>query len=240
MEPELCLSLLWRPGSAVACCRGRGSGCSWLGCGISLLGGGCHQPHHRAARTYTELGNRLLEGTDRILCTPIPRRKEQWPQKRLTQTCPWVPRILQWRRGSAGACCRAGGTDCNSACMGPFEGGRHYLLCLHNRLAPGKYHPLVKWCSKFSKPGFSNTWTMKFQMFKLVLEKAEEPEIKLTTSAGSLKKQESSRKTSISALLTMPKPLTVWMTKNCGNFWKRWEHQTPWLVSWEICMQVRK
>ena len=51
-------------------------------------------------------------------------------------------------------------------------------------------------------------------MFKLVLEKAEEPEIKLPTSAGSSKRQESSRKTSISALLTMPKPLTVWITIN--------------------------
>ena len=51
-------------------------------------------------------------------------------------------------------------------------------------------------------------------MFKLVLEKAEEPEIKLPTSAGSWKKQESSRKTSVSALLTMPKPLTVWITIN--------------------------
>ena len=51
-------------------------------------------------------------------------------------------------------------------------------------------------------------------MFKLVLEKAEEPEIKLPTSTGSLKKQENSRKTSISALLTMPKPLTVWITIN--------------------------
>ena len=51
-------------------------------------------------------------------------------------------------------------------------------------------------------------------MFKLVLEKAEEPEIKLSTSAGSWKRQESSRKTSISALLTMPKPLTVWITVN--------------------------
>ena len=50
------------------------------------------------------------------------------------------------------------------------------------------------------------------------LEKAEEPEIKLPTSAGSWKKQESSRKTSISALLTMPKPLTVWITINCGKF----------------------
>ena len=51
-------------------------------------------------------------------------------------------------------------------------------------------------------------------MFKLVLEKAEEPEIKLSTSAGSSRKQESSRKTSTSALLTMPKPLTVWITMN--------------------------
>ena len=57
-----------------------------------------------------------------------------------------------------------------------------------------------------------------FQMFKLVLEKAEGTEIKLPTSAGSLKKQERSRKTSISALLCMPKPLTVWITTNCGKF----------------------
>ena len=57
-------------------------------------------------------------------------------------------------------------------------------------------------------------------MFKLVLEKAEEPEIKLPTSFGSSKKQKSSRKTSISALLTMPKPLTVWITINCGKFRK--------------------
>ena len=55
---------------------------------------------------------------------------------------------------------------------------------------------------------------MNFQIFKLVLEKAEEPEVKLPTSAGSLKKQENSRKRSISALLTMPKPLTVWITIN--------------------------
>ena len=55
-------------------------------------------------------------------------------------------------------------------------------------------------------------------MFKLVLEKAEEPEIKLPTSAGSSKKQESFSKTSISALLTMPKPLTVWIIINCGKF----------------------
>ena len=58
-------------------------------------------------------------------------------------------------------------------------------------------------------------------MFKLVFEKAEEPEIELSTSAGSCKKQESSRKISISAFLTMPKPLSVWITIKCGKFLKR-------------------
>ena len=101
-------------------------------------------------------------------------------------------------------------------------------------------HTLAKWCLKFSKPSFNSKWTVNFQMFKLHLEKAEEPEIKLLTSAGSLKKQESSRKTSISALLTMPKPLTEWITINCGKFWKRWEYQTTWPASWETYMQVRK
>ena len=81
-------------------------------------------------------------------------------------------------------------------------------------------------------------WTVNFQMFKLVLEKTEEPEIKLPTSAGSSKKQESSRKTS--ALLTVPKPLTVWITINYRKFWKRWEYQITWPASWKTCMQVRK
>ena len=55
-------------------------------------------------------------------------------------------------------------------------------------------------------------------MFKLDLEKAEEPEIKFPTSAGPWKKRESSRKTSTSALLKMPKPVTMWITKNCEKF----------------------
>ena len=64
----------------------------------------------------------------------------------------------------------------------------------------------------------SNNHIMNFQMFKLDSEMAEEPEIKLPTSAGSSKKQDSSRKMSISVLLTMPKPLTLWITINCGKF----------------------
>ena len=81
---------------------------------------------------------------------------------------------------------------------------------------------------------------MKFQMFKLVLEKAEEPEIKAPTSTGSSKKQKSSRKTSAAPLLTTPKLLTVWITINSGKFFKRWEYQTSLPAFWEICMQVKK
>ena len=102
------------------------------------------------------------------------------------------------------------------------------------------YHMLAEQCSKFYKQGFNSMWTMKFQMFKLDLEKAEEPEIKLPTSVGSSKRQESSRTSSTSALLTIPNPLIVWITTNCEKFWKRWKFQTTLPPSWEICMQVKK
>ena len=67
--------------------------------------------------------------------------------------------------------------------------------------------------------------------------KAEEWGIKLPTSVWSSKKQESSRKTSAS--LTTLKPLTVWVTANCGKLSKKWEYQTTWPASWEICMQLK-
>ena len=101
-------------------------------------------------------------------------------------------------------------------------------------------HRLVKQCSKFSKPGFSNTWTVKFQMFKLVLGKAEEPEVKLPTSSGSYKKEESSRKHLF---------LLYWL---CQNFWLCGSQETvenserngntrlPDLPLEETYMQVRK
>ena len=62
----------------------------------------------------------------------------------------------------------------------------------------------------------------------------------MPTSVGSWKKEETSRKTSTSALLTTPKPLTVWITINCGKFLKKWEYQTTLPASWEICMQVKE
>ena len=77
-------------------------------------------------------------------------------------------------------------------------------------------------------------------MFNLDLKKAEEPEIKLPTSPGSYKKQDNSRKTSTSVLLTTLKPLIVWITANCGKFLKRWKYQTTLPTSWETCMQIKK
>ena len=93
--------------------------------------------------------------------------------------------------------------------------------------------------AQFSKQGFNSMWTIKFQMFKLDLPKAEKPEIKLPTSVGSQKKQKSSRKTSTSALLITPKPLTVWITTNCGKLLEMGipDHPTYHL---KICMQVKK
>ena len=75
---------------------------------------------------------------------------------------------------------------------------------------------------------------------KAGFRKAEEPEIKLPTSIGSSKKQENPRKTSISASLTMLKPLIVWITTNFGKFLTRWEYHTALPACWETCMQVKK
>jgi len=79
---------------------------------------------------------------------------------------------------------------------------------------------------KILQARFQKYVNYELQISKLNLEKAEEPEIKLPTSAGSSRKPESSRKTSPSALLTVSKPLTVWITTNCGKFFKRLEYQT--------------
>ena len=81
--------------------------------------------------------------------------------------------------------------------------------------------------------------TENLQRLKLNLEKAEEPEIKFQTSVASYKKQENFRKTSTSAVLTMPKPLTVWITTKCENV-KRWKYQSTLSASWEIRTQVKK
>ena len=81
---------------------------------------------------------------------------------------------------------------------------------------------------------------MNFQMFNLYFKKPELPEITVPTPPGSSKKQESSSQTFTSALLTTPKPLTVWIRTNCGKFFKIWQYHTTWPASWEICVQVKR
>ena len=93
---------------------------------------------------------------------------------------------------------------------------------------------LARLCSKSFMVGFNSTYTKNFQMYKMDLEKAEKPEIKLPMTPGSRGFKNTS------ASLTTLKPLTVWITTNCGKFWKRWEYQTIWPASWETCMQVKK
>ena len=85
----------------------------------------------------------------------------------------------------------------------------------------------------------NSTWTNYFQMFKVDFKKAGEPEIKLPTSAGSSKKQEF-KKNIYFCFIDYAKRLTLWITTNCGKFFKRWEYRTTWPASWEICMHVKK
>ena len=82
------------------------------------------------------------------------------------------------------------------------------------------FHILSRQCSKSLKVGFSSTWNKNFQMYKLGLEKVEDLDIKLPTFVGQQIKQRNSINSSISASLTMLKPLTMWITTNCGIFSK--------------------
>ena len=79
-----------------------------------------------------------------------------------------------------------------------------------------------------------------FQMFKLDLEKAEEPEIKLPNIHWITGKAREFHKNIYFCFIDMLKPLTVWITTNYGKFLKKWEYQTTWPASWEICVQVKK
>ena len=80
----------------------------------------------------------------------------------------------------------------------------------------------------------------EFPHIQAVLRKGRGTRIKLPRSTRSSKKQESSRRNTYFCFIDYAKALTVWITINCGKFWKRWEYQTTWPASWETCMQVRK
>ena len=103
------------------------------------------------------------------------------------------------------------------------------------------FHMLARLYSKSFKLGFNSIWTENYQIYKLDLEKAEEPtRIKLPTSSRYRKGKKVQKKIPTSASLIMLKPLTVWITTTCGKFLKRWEYQTILPVSCETCMQVKK
>ena len=90
---------------------------------------------------------------------------------------------------------------------------------------------LVKECSKFSKPDFNNTWPINFQMYKLVLEKAEEPEIKLPAYSGSSKNSMRVPEKHLFLLYWLCQSLWLCGSQQTGKFWKRWEYQTTWPAS---------
>ena len=100
-------------------------------------------------------------------------------------------------------------------------------------------HTLAKYCSKFSRARFNSSWTVNLRMFKLDLEKAEEPEIKLPTSIGSLKNQEGSWKNINFCLIDCAKAIDCVDHNKLENS-EIWEHQTIWSASWETHMHVRK
>ena len=146
-------------------------------------------------------------------------------------------------------CCTQYTSKFGKLSSGHRTGKGHLSFQFHRRAMPKNiqtnvqlcsFHMLTRLCSKSFKLGFSNMWSKKFQRYKLDFQRVEEPEIKLPTSILPQRKQGNSRKTPTSTSLTNLKPLTIWITTNCGEFFKRWECQTTLPVSWEICMWVKK
>ena len=132
-------------------------------------------------------------------------------------------------------CCTQYASKFGKRSSGPRTGNGQFYSSLKERTMPKNvqtavqlcsFHMLARLCSKAFKLGYSSLCTKNFQMYKLGLEKAELPKINLPTFIGSWRKQGNTRKTSTSALLTIPKPLTAWITTNCGKFLKIWEYQT--------------
>ena len=89
-------------------------------------------------QNFHRSGETLLEGTKKTLCTPGPRRKQQWPYRRLSQTFLWTARSLWQRHGLTLACCGVRGTESNSPGISPFEGGLHYCHYPYHSLASGQ------------------------------------------------------------------------------------------------------
>ena len=95
---------------------------------------------------------------------------------------------------------------------------------------------LAKWCSKFSMPGFNSTWIVNFQIFKKRhgFRKGRGTKDQITNIHWIIKKAREFQKNIYFCFIDYAKAF-VWLTINCGKFWKRWEYQTTWPASWEIC-----
>ena len=102
------------------------------------------------------------------------------------------------------------------------------------------FHMLVRLCSKSFKLDFSSEWTKNFQMYKLGLKRQRNQRPNCQHVLDPRKSKGIPEKASISASLTMPKTLTVWITTICGKFWRRWDYQTTLPVSWETCVWDKK
>ena len=100
-------------------------------------------------------------------------------------------------------------------------------------------HTLAKQHSKFSKPGFNSMLTENSQMFKLDLERQRHQRSNCQHPLDHRKSKRVPEK-HVSAVLTSPKPLTVWITANCGKLLKRWKYQITLPANWKTCMQVKK
>ena len=101
-------------------------------------------------------------------------------------------------------------------------------------------HMLVKWCLKFSKPGFSNTWTVNFQMFKLGFRKGRGTRDQIANIFWIISKAREFQKKHLFLLYWLCQSLWLCGSQYTWKFWKRWEYQTTWPASWENYMQVRK
>ena len=118
---------------------------------------------------------------------------------------------------------------------------RGFINTLHR--APFSLHSsqtLAKQCSKFSKLGFSRHEPRTSRCSSWISKRQRNKRSNCQQLLDHRKIKRIPEKTSTSALLTMPKPLAVWITTNCGKFLKRWEYQTSLPASWEACMQVKK
>ena len=99
---------------------------------------------------------------------------------------------------------------------------------------------IAKWCLKFSKPGFKSMWTHELPDVQAGFRKGRGTRDQIANICWLIERARELQKNIHFCFIDYAKPLTVWITRNCIKFFKRWEYQTTWPASWVICMQVKK